>query len=227
MGKFAMTQSRFVLLSTFIVYIVAACTPVTSDSELSFASGVTPTHNFALDWRLSHSPDGNWILKLDKTVTILSTSYEQVSLKQPSDAKLGEYSTFKAWFPDSNGVILFDADHGCEKCAYDRLVVLLINREQMQLQRFVYEPMTERNRSFWGLISWSPDGSKFAVVVDFKELVVLDRQANIIMTLAPALASNEILDHATWTTSGLAYVIRTLNGDYSGTTKKYYASPPP
>jgi len=156
------------------------------------------------------SPDHRSIIFASEDVPVAVVSLTNLKIYQsPSLPALGDYTNFASWFPDNSGFVIMDADKGCEKCSFDRLRVYQINSKNNFLQQNIFEPLKERNDSFWSNISWSPDGSSFAVVVNQQEIDILNRQAQVVEKFLPDLKTNSSwIDSANWTPYGLIYKTR-------------------
>jgi len=139
-----------------------------------------------------------------KTKTILRDSAPQI-IPYTSGPMRNAY--VNTWFPDSSGFVLYDADTGCEKCSFDRLIIYRLDISQRKMQRYVLEPMVERNTAFWTDVSISPDGSQFAVVVNDREIYIVNRKAEVIRKIMPEPGQGDRLDWVDWTQYGLLYEI--------------------
>lgn len=157
------------------------------------------------------SPDGQWVASVRSNQPIQVWRADDPDTIITDDQPLGPYTFFRAWFPDSTAFVIVDSDRGCEKCRHDRLIVYAINGGA--LERFVYEPLAERNRAFWSAPVWSPAGDQMAVIVGGREIHVLDRAGRPIKTLtAQVTFEGDHIDEVAWTTWGLIYSVRYLPG---------------
>ncbi|MGB8647140.1 MAG: hypothetical protein WCF84_18025 [Anaerolineae bacterium] len=163
----------------------------------------------------SRSLDLHWEAWLGSSqpVTVTSIISNQIILKEKLPVALGEYPGPVYWFPDNTGLVVYDGDHGCEKCDWDRLLIYRINQQGWFLERSAFEPLARRNEAFWEGISWSPDGSRFAVVVGFHEIYLLNRQAWVLQKITPKLTEHELIDQVAWTDMGIVYLVRTFDTD--------------
>ena len=157
-----------------------------------------PQTNIALDLNTYHSPNGKWDVYLPNRATAVVITSTATNSSFQDDFELGEYHHITSWFPDNSGFVLFDAEKGCQKCPWDKLIIYHINEESANSSHYEFEPLTERNKAFWHPIAWSQDGLKFAVIVGGdiggEKIYVLDQQATVLNQLSPQLEEKEIID---------------------------------
>jgi hypothetical protein len=167
-------------------------------------------------WEFSRnlSPDRMWDVKIDYPFAVTVTSTKTKTILRDSAPQIIPYTSgpmrnayVNTWFPDSSGFVLYDADTGCEKCSFDRLIIYRLDISQRKMQRYVLEPMVERNTAFWTDVSISPDGSQFAVVVNDREIYIVNRKAEVIRKIMPEPGQGDRLDWVDWTQYGLLYEI--------------------
>ena len=160
-------------------------------------------------WKISFKNDDFPISVASLYPFTVSSLTDQKTYYENGANTNSKYFVVVSWFPDNSGFIIMDADNEeCEKgCPYDRLIVYQIDPKSDKLQHYVFEPLKERNRSFWSDISWSPDGLRFAVTVDSKEIDILDRKAHPLQQITPDLKNDsEQVVGVQWTTYGLLYM---------------------
>lgn len=153
------------------------------------------------------SPDGQWVALVRPNAPIQVWASADPDTIYTDDQPLGPYTFFRAWSPNSSTFGIFDADQGCERCPFDRLIVYMINGGQVA--RYVYAPTAEPNRAFWLSPVWSPDGRQMAVLVGSREIHILDAHAQLISVLTPPDGAH--LNGIIWTTWGLIYWVRPEN----------------
>ena len=171
---------------------------------------VSTNNSFQLE---KHSPDGKWVVRMDESLNILvfstltNTVTYSISLEDIpyTPGKCNRNIFFDSWFPDSNGFIVYDADSGCES-RYDRLLVINLNHAKKELDYYVFEPEQERNLAFWPYLSYSPDGSQFAVATSGKEIDIVDLKGKIIQVYTPKKTESCRPIEVKWTRLGLLYV---------------------
>jgi hypothetical protein len=204
MSGYSSTSKFFRSLSVILAYIL-----------LLSASGCSKQTPRIID--ITEVPDDYWSTR--EYVDLSPNGTMEVNLGQPlsitdkagktlfQDASiLGPYNIFESWFPDNSGFVIYDADQGCEKCSFDRLIVYQINKQKNRLDRFVFEPLTARNTAFRQRISWSPDNSQFAVIVNYKEVDILDRDVRVVQRLQIDLDKYQIIEQGVWTKYGFLYI---------------------
>ncbi len=162
------------------------------------------------------SPDGIWKVSLDYPFAVSVTSLQTKKILQDLAPQTIPFTPgiiprsyyLESWFPDSTGFIVYDVDSGYEKSAYDRLIIYQIETSQNKLQRYIFEPLEERNTAISGSVSYSPDSSLFAVIVNSQEIFILNRKAEVIQKFKPKLNNNSIITNIDWTKYGLLYEVR-------------------
>jgi hypothetical protein len=165
-----------------------------------------------LSWRSpAPSPDNQWEAVVRRGQPVTVQSLQDPTLIYTDSVPFDDYGFFQAWLPDNTSFVAFEADNGCERCPYDRLILFHINTEAGRLDRYVYEPLAERNQAFSNEPVWSSDGEQIAVIVDHKRIVILNRQAEVIDEITPngPLEAN-IVDQVLWTSRGWVYVSRNM-----------------
>jgi hypothetical protein len=185
-------------------------------STSTLPSNATPIPPDYWDWHTERSPDNQWQVHLGYQQPISVTSIsDQTLVIDDKLPLLGEYNAFESWVPDNSGFVMFDSNFGCEKCPLDRLIVYHIDAELKTLDRYIFDPALPTNYAFWQPITWSPDGTQLAVIVNEKEIFILNRQAKVVREIKPNLGKEEILDQVLWAKFGLAYTTRILTGNQS------------
>ncbi len=156
-----------------------------------------------------YSSDNQWRVGLEMTqpISVTAVSDPQLEFHDDPPLALGAYPSFVSWFPDNSGFVIYDADRGCERCGWDRLISYQINSQGGFLRHFTFAPPAGPNSAFWNDISWSPDGTHLAAIVNNQEIYLLDRRARVMNKIRPHLAKDEIVNQVTWTHSGLVYRI--------------------
>lgn len=183
-------------------------TPTSKVSTFEYPLNATPYKwNWEKDYDTYHSTDFHWQIHLTYNQPISITSL--LDGKTLKESILGPYYRWDGWFPDNSGFIIFDADNGCEKCSYDRLNLFHIDTQSGILKRYVFEPLTERNKAFWQTIAWSPDGSQMAAIVDSTSIYIIDTKGKVIDIIKPTFETdNTGIDQIEWTDWGLLFLAR-------------------
>jgi len=163
------------------------------------------------------SPDRKWEVNIEYPLAVsVTSSLTDKVLRDPAPqtvpytpGPIPRFTYLEKWFPDSTGFILYDEDVGCEKCPFDRLIIYLLDTDQGKLQHYVLEPLLERNTAFNTDVSFSPDGSQFAVTVNDREIYIVNRKAEVIQKISLDIVKEDFFMNVDWTRYGLLYGIET------------------
>jgi hypothetical protein len=161
------------------------------------------------DWGNEISPDRQWKISVNNQHPVIVASYssDQKTFQESTSGSLGQCARFESWFPDNTGFILNDGNKNCDEVV-DRLIVYHINEKDNLLDRYVFTPHGERSKPFFSRVVWSPDGTRFAVVIDRREIVILDRKARLLHSYTPIPKNNLTqISRIYWTSRGLFYKI--------------------
>lgn len=168
------------------------------------------------------SPNGKWLARNVNhlhDVEFVSTSNPSQTLQIPASAKLGEYVVPADWAPDSSAFIAYGADHGCEKCPYDRVIIYEIQDKDAIASYSIFEPHYTYAESMfatsWAPLSWSPDATQLAISINLQEILILDKHARLIQRVMPSLTTSERIVDLWWAQNGLFYIIDDGAGGYS------------
>lgn len=154
-------------------------------------------------WKLTHT-NGNYhpitLVSLVDNRTIQETFSEPV--------KASDWLV--KWFPDNLGFITEDnPGDDCGECVSRRINVYSINTTKNTLDHFSL--VLPEGSFFMDMeVSVSPDGTKFAIGVNEKEIYILDRHANLVYKIKPALSKSTKIfgDGNLWSKYGLFFITR-------------------
>jgi hypothetical protein len=198
--------SCWLTLFVLFTFLFNACS---TSPQVQNITGMPDNYIFQ-NWDEILSPDGTMIANTNQQIKIEDRTGKVIF--QGTEPP-GSYYDLVSWFPDSKGFVLYTADHGCEKCPFDRLVVYQIDKQNKKLKSFTLEPLSARNESFWQDISWSPDGSEFAVIVNLREVDILDRDARVVRKLQINLDEDQGIRQGVWTKYGFLYIYDTYTAN--------------
>ncbi|MGB8644938.1 MAG: hypothetical protein WCF84_06855, partial [Anaerolineae bacterium] len=96
----------------------------------------------------------------------------------------------------------------CPRCEYDRLIIHHIDSARGFLDHTIFDPRLEPNTAFSAVVlSWSPDGSRFAVLVGDQDIYIINRSAQVLQKISLSLKQDHQLDDLIWTSFGLVYLV--------------------
>lgn len=192
----------------------ATPTPTASSSLTPFPAWWSNAFGGLNGLSITLSPDGKWLARNINdlhAVEFVSTSNPSQTLLTPAGAKLGEYVPPAAWAPDSSAFIAYGADNGCEKCPFDRVIIYGVQGKGSIADYYVFEPhyssVENAFATSWSPLSWSPDASQFAISLNLREILILDKHARVIQRVMPSLTNSERVVDLWWAQNGLLYVI--------------------
>jgi hypothetical protein len=169
------------------------------------------------------SPDGEWLVtktwlipgNTGEPLVVDSTYNRTEKLSVVLPASLGNDFTFASWSPDSYSFAYFSGEkiHGCEKCPLDRVVIFTLDKEHHSVTYAAFDPEYDDSlpenwfATSWAPLAWSPDGSLVAVSLNLREILLLDKQANLMQRVTPNLNATSRIIGLSWTENGFFYKI--------------------
>lgn len=144
------------------------------------------------NWSHDISPDNHWevSIKGGKYPVVVTSNDGKILSKETGTKIRGNVIGFASWLPDNSGFVIWDSDYVIRKSGgSDRLIIYRINSQTTELERYVYDSLTQCG-ILLSSISWAPDGKSLAVLVvsDHSELIeVLDSKANVVKTIIPKI----------------------------------------
>jgi hypothetical protein len=198
--------------------LLAACSPTPSTATESIGR-TTPVpadwlnllglaRVYELDQVLS--PDGRWLVDIIsyeeiRGIRVVSVSDTAPTLDSRPDATLGRYLSLPSWAPDSSAVVVYGADQVAAGCPFERVIICSLDVDTNALNYMVFEPYYPPRDLRCVHTAWSPDSSRLAVTFDQREIIVLDKQAQVLQRITPELNGTSSLFGFLWTEFGLFY----------------------
>jgi hypothetical protein len=136
-------------------------------------------------------------------VQVHSATDADRTLEVTLDPAIGRYLALGPWAPDSQAFVLYSTVHGYSHSPFDRVILVHLDEEGDRLRLAPLNPHCTQP-SPYASASWSPDGARLALTLNRATIYLLDRQAQLLDTLAPELSGGQI-SGLWWTEAGLYY----------------------